>query len=340
MRFLSPAQLWFLVLLPVVAVLYVWLQGRRKRSALSYPQLALVRQALASTGWRRHVPPAFMLMAIATMILAGARPVVDMMVPTARKTIVLAMDVSGSMQATDVHPSRLAAAQAAAKEFISKLPEGVRVALVAYAGSAHLVQAPTRNRSQIVAAIDAFKLERATAIGNAIIVSLGAIFPAEGIDVWNFGTNQGKRADLGDDDLLRRPVPVGSYDAAAIVLLSDGQNTSGIDPIEAAKFAAERGVRVYTVGFGTHQGAVISAFGLNVRVQLDEEALKSVAGLTGATYHRAADQLELEAVYEALKAEITMERAEREITNLFANAATLLTLFALALSVLWFGRVI
>jgi Ca-activated chloride channel family protein len=340
MRFLSAYQLWLLLLLlPLLVIGYLWLQAKRKRIVLGYSNLGLVRQALAGTAtWRRHIPPTILLIAIASMIIAGARPVMDVLLPTARKTIVLAMDVSGSMQATDVYPTRLAASQAAAKEFVSNLPEAVRVAVVAYAGSAHLVQAPTRDRAAVMDSIDAFQLQRATAIGNGIIVALGTIFPAEGIDVSSFSARGTKYLGSGDEIGLAGAA-VGSYGAAAIVLLSDGQNTSGIDPIEAARFAARRGVRIYTVGFGTRQGATINMNGWTMRVQLDEDALKKVARLTGAAYYRASDQMELSAAYEALTHELVMEKAEREVSGLFANIATVLTLLAAALSIAWFGRV-
>jgi Ca-activated chloride channel family protein len=272
------------------------------------------------------------------MVLAGARPVMEVTLPTARKTIVLAMDVSGSMQATDVLPTRLKASQVAAKEFVSKLPSAVRVAVVAYAGSAHLVQAPTRNRADVVAAIDSFQLQRATAIGNGIIVSLGTIFPAAGISVASFTAQPGGYFDF--DEPLRQQVPVGSYQPAAVVLLSDGQNTAGVDPLEAARFAANRGVRIYTVGFGTRQGSLISASGWQVRVQLDEEALQRIARLTGAAYYRAADGAELKAVYDSLADELVMEKSEREVSGLLATAAAALTLLAVMLSVAWFGRVV
>jgi Ca-activated chloride channel family protein len=339
MRFLSAYQLWLLLLLPLLVIGYLWLQAKRKRIVLGFSNLSLVDQALAGTAtWRRHIPPTILLVAIASMIVAGARPFMEVVLPTARKTIVLAMDVSGSMQATDVFPSRLAASQAAAKQFVSKLPETVRVAVVAYAGSAHLVQAPTRDRAAVMGSIDAFQLQRATAIGNGIIVALGTIFPAEGIDASSFSAG-GTKYLAGEDEIGVTGAAVGSYRVAAIVLLSDGQNTSGIDPIQAAKFAASRGVRIYTVGFGTRQGGTINKNGWTMRVHLDEDALKEVASLTGGAYYRASDQMELSAAYEALTHELVMEKVEREVSGFFANIAMVLTLIAASLSILWLGRV-
>jgi Ca-activated chloride channel homolog len=311
--------------------------------ALRYPNLSVVKHALSgATAWRRHIPPAILLAAISAMILAGARPVMEVMVPVARKTIVLAMDVSGSMQATDVSPTRLIASQLAAKEFVSKLPASVRAAVVAYAGSAHLVQAPTSNRGDVIAAIDALQLQRATAIGNGIIVSLGTIFPGEGIDVSSFSANQGSHDAIKGESApwTRRNASPGSYGAAAVVLLSDGQNTTGINPIDAANFAARLGVRIFTVGFGTREGASIRLGGWSMRVNLDEETLRQVAKLSTGEYYRAENRVELEKVYENLTYQLIMEKGEQEVSSWFANLAAMLTLLAAALSIAWFGRII
>ena len=184
MKFLWPEALLLLLLVPLVAALYVWLLGRRKRLALRYANLPLVREAMGrAAGWRRHVPPLLFLVALAALFVAVARPTAVITLPSQQETVILAMDVSGSMRATDVEPNRLVAAQNAAKAFIADQPMSTRIGIVSFAGTAALVQPPTQNREDLVAAIDRFQLQRATAIGSGIIVSLAAIFPDAGIDI-------------------------------------------------------------------------------------------------------------------------------------------------------------
>src|SRR5690349_2156932 len=176
MNFLWPSLLWTLLLLPLLVLLYLWLLRRRKQVVLPYADLGLVKQALGRGGtWKRHVPPVLLLLSLGTLLLASARPTAVMTLPLAEQTIILAMDVSGSMRAADVQPTRLAAAQTAAKAFLTDLPRDVRVGVVAFAGTAAVVQAPTFSREDVVAAIDRFQLQRATAIGSGIVLSLATI---------------------------------------------------------------------------------------------------------------------------------------------------------------------
>src|SRR3954465_12946772 len=187
MTFLWPELLWLLLLLPVLVGAYVWVLRRKKKFALRYASLDIVKEAMgAGAGVRRHVPPALFLLALAVMILAIARPAATVTLPSQHEPVILAMDVSGSMRAADVEPNRLVASQNAAKAFVAEQPENVRIGVVAFAGTATLAQAPTRNREEIVAAIDRFQLQRATAIGSAILVSLATIFPNTGIDIASF----------------------------------------------------------------------------------------------------------------------------------------------------------
>ena len=178
MSFQWPELLWGLALLPLLVAAYAWQQRRRKRLALRYASLSLVRDALArGPGWRRHVPPALLLVAIALMIVATARPEGEVTLPTKQETIILAMDVSGSMRATDVQPSRIAAAQEAARAFVGDQPRTTRIGIVTFAGTAALVQPPTHSREDLLAAIDRFQLQRGTAVGSGILVSLKTILP-------------------------------------------------------------------------------------------------------------------------------------------------------------------
>jgi Ca-activated chloride channel family protein len=241
----------------------------------------------AGQQFRRHVPPLLFLLALATMIVAVARPAALVMLPLQQQTIILAMDVSGSMRARDVEPNR----QEAAKAFVADLPRGVRVGVVSFAGTAAVVQPPTQNREDIVAAIDRFQLQRGTAIGSGIIVSLATIFPDAGIDVSAAIYERGARRSLPLDPGRTpeknefTPVPPGSYTSAAIVLLTDGQRTTGPDSLEAAKMAADRGVRVFTVGVGTPAGEVIGFEGWSFRARLDEDTLKAIADNPWRPFH-------------------------------------------------------
>ena len=348
MVFLWPSLLWLLLILPLLVLLYLWLLRRRKVQALAYPGLALVRQALGSRAqWRRHLPPLLFLLGLAALLLAAARPLAVLKLPSEQQTIILAMDVSGSMRATDVEPDRLTAAQNAAKAFIKELPRHVRVGVVAFAGTAQLAQLPTQSHDDLLKAIDSFQLQRGTATGNGIMVALATLFPDAGIDIAALGGRQAMRV-LPMDQVTRpepeqktfTPVAPGSYRSAAIIMLTDGQRTTGVDPLEAAQWAAERGVRVYTVGVGTVQGEVIGFEGWSMRVRLDEDTLKAVALRTNAEYFHAATAQDLRKVYETLSSRISVETKETEVTALLALAGAALMLLAGALSVWWFGRVL
>jgi Ca-activated chloride channel family protein len=341
MTFVWPDFLWLLALLPALVLLYVWLLHRRKRNTVRYASLAMVKQAAGKgPGWRRHVPPALMLLAIAALLLATARPLAVITLPSQQETIVLAMDVSGSMRATDVHPNRLVASQEAAKSFIKDLPRTVRVGIVSFAGTAAVVQPPTQSREDLFAAIDRFQLQRATAIGSGIVLSLATLFPDAGIDLSQITGARNMPLAPGEQKKKETPpVPPGSYNSGAIILLTDGQRTTGPDPMDAAKMAADRGVKVYTVGIGTKEGETIGFEGWSMRVRLDEDTLKGIANLTRAEYFYAGTAVDLKKVYESLSTRLVVERKETEISSLFAAAAAALVVLAAGLSVAWFGRV-
>ena len=343
--FLWPTLLWLLLALPLIVLLYVWLLKRKKKMALRFASLSIVREAMGKgPGVRRHIPPLLFLIALTAMLLAAARPFAVVVLPSQQETIMLAMDVSGSMRATDVAPSRIVAAQNAAKAFLAALPRDVKVGIVAFAGSAQVAQIPTLNREDLVSAIDRFQLQRATAIGNGIVLSLATLFPDAGIDLsaMQFGQRQkGVSIDQPIKEAKQPFVPVapGSYTSAAIILLTDGQRTTGVDSMEAAKMAADRGVRVYTVGIGTVTGETIGFEGWSMRVKLDEETLKAIANKTQADYFYAGTAADLKKVYETLSSRLTMEKKETEVSGLLALAAAVLAIAAAALSMLWFNRI-
>ncbi|HXH03558.1 MAG TPA: VWA domain-containing protein [Candidatus Competibacteraceae bacterium] len=334
MKFLWPHFLWLLLALPALAALYLCLLRRKRQAALRYGSLTLVPGA---RGLHRHAPPLLFLLALTAMIVAVARPTAVVTVPSLQQTILLVMDVSGSMRATDVKPNRLAAAQEAAKAFVAALPRQVRVGVVSFAATASLVQPPTRKREDVYAAIDRFQLQRGTAIGSGIIVALATLFPEAGIEVIAL-------EDGGEEKARKRdktpPVEPGSDDSAAIVLLTDGQRTTGPDTLAAARLAAEHGVRVYTVGIGTATGETIAFDGWSMRVRLDEDTLKAIALTTRGEYSHAATAQELKQIYQTLTTRLTLQQEEMEISAFFAAAGTILALAAAALSLLWFSRVL
>jgi len=343
MSFQWPTFLWGFALLPLLVLLYLWLLRRRRKQTVRLASLAIARAALGrGPGWRRHVPPALMLLALGTLVLASARPTATITLPLSQRTIILAMDVSGSMRAEDVLPNRLVASQEAAKTFVKDLPHDTKVGVISFAGTAAVVQAPTTSREDVIAAIDRFQLQRATATGSAIILSLATLFPDHNIEIQHItGQRKFPGTPLGGDKppVEFTPVAPGSYNSAAIIMLTDGQRTTGPDPIEASRMAAERGVRVYTVGVGTTQGEIIGFEGWSMRVRLDEETLKTVAANTLGEYFYAGTAEDLKKVYQSLSSRMVVERKETELSALFAAAGALLTVLAAGLSVWWFGRV-
>lgn len=371
--FLWPAFLWLLLLVPVLVGLYVWLLRRRKQGVVRYGNMGLLKQAMGPSGWRRHLPPALLLGALALLLLAVARPTAMVSLPSHRATVMMAMDVSGSMRASDIKPSRIEASQKAAKEYIKEQPKDVVIGIVAFAGAAFVVQNPTTDRQALNAAIDRFELQRQTAVGNGILVSLQTLFPQENFPISSFNNggygsggggfgggfgrlggggggcgrvedgnmNFGRRLGEAGGAPAKKHVPVepGSYKNGVIILMTDGQTTTGCDPIEAARLASEYGVRVFTIGFGTTRGNDVNFGGWRMRAQLDEVSLKKIADMTKGQYFKASSAEDLKAVYSLLTRQLVVEVKEMEISSFFAAAAALLMAAAAGLSVLWFGRI-
>lgn len=351
MTFLWPELLWLLLALPLLVAAYFAILRRRKKYAVKYAGLSTVKQAMhGSQQLRRHLPPLLFLLALALMLIAAARPAAMMMLPSEHKTMILAVDVSGSMRANDVVPSRFAAALSAVKSFVEQQPPNSRVGLVSFAGTASMVQAPTSNRDDLLDTINRLQLQRGTAIGSGILVSLKAIFPE--IE-FNLNSSDPRQVESRDGMSARalgssapspstefKPVSPGSYTSAAIILLTDGQTTTGPDPVEASLMAAERGVRVYTIGIGTTAGEILTGDGWAMHVRLDEEPLKKIADNTNAQYFYAGTADDLTKIYKMLNSRLTLEKKESEISALFAAGAALLAVLSAALSMLWFNRVL
>ncbi len=346
MTFFWANLLWLVLVLPVVVFAYLLLLRRKHKAALRYANLGLVKVALA-TGprFRRHVPPLLFFVALTLLVFAVSRPAAVITLPSQRTTIVLAMDVSGSMRANDVDPRRITAAQAAARDFIKDQPRNARLGLVAFSSSAMLMQAPTLDRDELLASIDRLQPQRFTAVGSGILVALKAIFPEAQFDLGVPYSRRDRRGvPLGQvrdaAPAPAAPAAPGSFKSAVIVLMSDGQTNTGADPIEAAHMAANRGVRVFTVGFGTTDGGVVEFEGRRVHVQLDEETLKEIANITRASYFHAGTEAALKEIYKTLTTQFVMETEKTEITGLLAGVAAIFAAAAAVCSMLWFGRIV
>ncbi len=349
-----PFMLALLVLIPLLILAYVWMQRRRRRFALRYSSLAMLKEAVGpGPGVRRHIPAALFLASLTVMIFALARPVAEVQVPSYDGTVVLAIDVSGSMSATDLTPTRLEAAKMAALDFVNGQPAGVRIGVVAFSGFAALVQAPTTDRGMISSAINLLQPQRSTAIGEGLLTAMQAIDPSVAIDVpsaryngYGYGRNgYGRFGQAPDPFATPTPqppapssTPSGALNPGIIVLLSDGQSNTGVDPLTAANQAKALGIRVYTVGIGTSNGTILHLGGRGMRVGLDEQTLRSIADVTGGQYYNAQSTSDLRSIYQNLVRQFGL-RTER--TELTAYATGLAALFALAggvLSLLWFSR--
>jgi len=353
MQFLHPYMLWSLLLLPLTVAGYLWLLKRRRKEVVRFPAVSwILKNIQTPSSWRRHVPPALMAVALALLLFASARPMARVTLPADYMTLIMAMDVSRSMLAEDVEPSRIKAAQKAAREFLQDLPANVRVGIVSFAGNAQVVQHVTNQREELVAAIDRFQLQRGTATGSGLLLALSTLRPEANIDLeallydanpYGYGDTSGGSSAGGARSLDKKPAvkerapePPGSYQGGAIVLLSDGRRTTGPDPLLAARKAADLGVRVYTVGFGTPNGVIPGYEGYSFFTKVDEEALKGVAKITEADYFKAGSADDLRKVYKHLSTQFNLEKRDTEITALLAGAALLFIFLALFLSARWF----
>jgi Ca-activated chloride channel family protein len=352
--FASPEYLWLLLLVPLAVALYFLVLHRRKKVAVRYGNFGMLRQAMGTSGrLRRHIPPLLFLIALGLMLVAVAKPTAVISVSSHKSRVILSMDVSGSMRATDVKPSRVEAMQAAAKAYIAQQHREVLMGIVAFAASAFLVQSPTTDHTALNAAIDRLELQRGTAVGSGILMSLATLFPDEDFAVNPFSA-RGDPTDPAFNGFTSQGTPIGggkkkqqptikepgSDKSTVIILLTDGSTNAGPDPIEAARTAANHGVRVFTVGFGTANGDIVGFGGRRMRADLDEDSLKRIADITHAEYHRASSAEELQAVYHLLNTTVVVETKETEITSYFTATAALLAGLSALLSLMWFNRIV
>lgn len=325
-------MLWSLAALPLFVAAYWVFLSRRRKMQRQVAALRLVAKAMNVQSRWRHAPALLLVAAVGVLLVSSARPSAVLPLPTHVETIVLAIDVSHSMLAQDVPPSRLAAAQEAAKAFVAAQRPSTRIAIVEFSGEAMLVQPATHDREAARAAIDALHTRDATAIGSAILVSLRALFPREELDL-------GAARDTLSGASLEPPVEPGSHTSGAIILLTDGQSTVGPDARDAARLAADRGVRIYTVGFGTPSGTTVGGPGWSVHVYLDDALLREVAELTRGEYLHAQTASDLHNVYAHLTSTLVLESKRTELTAVFCAVAAVVALLAGGLSIVQFGRV-
>lgn len=341
MSFIWPQALYALLLIPLLLAVYLWMQRRRARYAVRFASVAMVRQAVGKgPGIRRHIPAAFFLLALAGMIVALARPQATVTVPRNTGTVMLVIDVSGSMQATDVRPNRMEATKEAANLFVSRQPSGVKIGVVSFSDFGALVQPPTRDKELVQKAIDRLRPQRGTNIGGGLQTALDALY--EGSDA-----PRPTVVPSGSAGPITRPTPAPTPNPAAadakappasIVLVSDGESNVGPPAVEVAQEAQRAGVKVYTVGIGTKEGVNLNIQGRRVFTRLDEDTLRSIADTTGGRYLNAQNESELRAVYDELAREREFEKEKTEITFGFTAGALVLSMVGGLLSLLWFNR--
>jgi Ca-activated chloride channel family protein len=355
MDLLWPGFLFLLILIPVLLAAYLWMLRRRRRAVVRYSSLSLVREALPRhSSWRRHVPVALFLLALGCLIVALSRPVTIISVPAGQVTVLLTIDVSRSMCSTDVQPSRIEAAEAAALSFIQRQQATTQIGIVAFSGYAELIQPPTNDSEALQAAIESLATGRRTAIGSGILKALDAIAEIDPLVAPSTtSTSRGPEPT---------PVPHGAYAPDIIVLLTDGVSNAGPQPLDAAQQAADRGVRVYTIGFGTASGSSFPPCGSQFmgrepgdnqrfggggppgggqfggggfRRGIDEDTLKQVADMTGGAYYSAESAGELNDVFQSLPTYLITKHETSEVSVVFVALGALLAALAILFSLLW-----
>jgi Ca-activated chloride channel family protein len=361
MDLLWPGFLFLLGLIPIILAVYIWMLRRRRRFAVRYSSLALVREARPEQSWlRRHLPFALFLLALVSLVFALGRPVTIATVPTDQTTIILTMDVSGSMRSRDIPPSRLGAAEAAAFSFVQHQKSSTQFGIVAFSNFAELIQPPTNDQEALQTAIESLTTGRRTAIGSGILKAIDAIAEID----------KSVPPSIDDTSTATEPAPVphGAYAPDIIVLLTDGVSNSGIDPLDAAQQAADRGIRVYTIGFGTNNGFVPNdnqgqgggqfggnggqfggngggfgfgggnggfGYGGGFRTGIDDVVLKKIAAMTGGTYHAASSASELQSVFESLPTYLISKHQVTEISVVFVFFGAFLAAMSILLSMMW-----
>lgn len=335
MSFIWPTMLIFLLLIPLGVVLYIRLYRQRRRLIATYGTLGVLRETAGRRlGSRRHIPPVLFLLGLTILIIALARPQAVVSLPRIEGTVILAFDVSGSMAAEDLKPTRMEAAKVAARDFVQRQPSTVQIGVIGFSDSGFAIQAPTNDQDTILAAINRLTPQRGTSLGQGILASLKTIAVNAGqVQPPLLYSNRTPAPTPSPT-----PVPKGAYTSAVIVLLTDGENNAAPDPLVAAQTAVDRGVRIYTVGIGSAAGTSLHVNGFTIHTQLDEAMLQQIAQLTDGSYYNAQNQQELNSIYENLDPQLVIKPEKMEVTSLFAGASILMLLIGGSFSLLWFSR--
>jgi Ca-activated chloride channel family protein len=335
MSFIWPTLLLTLLCVPLLVLLYLRLQQRRRKFAAQYGSLGLAHNAKGTgPGMRRHIPALIFLTGITLLLISMARPQATVSLPRIEGTVILTFDVSGSMAADDLKPTRMEAAKAAALDFVDNQPSSVLIGVVAFSDGGISVQAPTDNRNETAATIERLVPRRGTSVGNGMLVALNTIAVSAGDPpILNTSTLS------SGESPTPMPAPQGWYTSAVIVLLTDGENNQDPDPVAVADLAADLGVRIYTVGIGTPAGAMVTVEGFTVLSQLNEPMLQYIADTTGGAYYNAGNKEDLRRIYNDLEPKLSIKRGEMEITSILAGVGMLVFLIGGAISLLWFGHI-
>jgi Ca-activated chloride channel family protein len=330
MTFIWPSMLFLLALLPLLVVMYIQMQQRRGRMSATFGSSGFIQGATArKLGVRRQIPAMLFLVALMILIVALARPQTVVGLPRVEGTIILAFDVSGSMAADDLKPTRMEAAKTAARAFVERQPSSVQIGVVSFSNAGFTTQPPTDDQAAILAAINRLTVQSGTSLAQGITASLTLISAV---------TDPPLSLSNRDQTATPTPVPDGSYKPAVIVLLTDGENNLLPDPLEVAQTAEDRGVRIHTVGIGSTEGATLNIDGFSIRSRLDEETLKQIAQLTGGTYYNAENEEELRTVYDSINPQLITKPQKIEVTSLFAGAGLLVLMIGGTFSLLWLSR--
>jgi len=329
MTFRSPQMLALLAVVPAMVAAYVRSRRRRSRRAAALAEQGLVATSAASRmRVRRHVPFGLFALALTVLLVGMARPMTTVKTPRREGTVILALDVSNSMKADDVKPTRIDAAKAAARAFVDRQPPAVKVGVVAFGDGAVIVQPPTSEHAEVEKSIDRLSVAGGTSLGQGLVSALSAI--------------AGKPVTIDAKALASdsAQVDIGYYGSATVVLLSDGEETSQPDPLSVAEVASVAGVRVHTIGVGTATGAVVQIDGFSVATALDGDLLEQVAHITDGTYHQSDDAAALAEISKTIDLKFKLVSQHTEVTGLFSAAGVVLLFVGALLSVLWFGRVV
>jgi Ca-activated chloride channel family protein len=327
MTFIWPWMLLALLLIPVFVGSYIGWSKRRRNTANALGPLGQVNNPSGNRlGNRRHLPPLFYLLGLSILLFGLSRPEILVNLPRIEGTVILAFDVSNSMAAEDLSPTRMEAAKAAAQNFVQNQPSTIQLGVVAFSNGGLVVQPSTDDRAAVLSAIDRLNPQGGTSLGQGIFSALNAI-AGEAIAI--------DPAELEDSNMLP---DIGRYSSSVVLLLTDGENTSSPDPMAISQLAAEAGVRIYPVGIGSNEGAVVEIDGYSVATQLDETALQAIADLTNGTYYHAEDEDTLQEIYQNVDLQLTIRGEKMEISALLAGISLLFFLTGGALTLLWFGR--